>query len=157
MVSMAVPAYEVSAAFFAGKGPSEAAWQAVVCDASRYLGWTVAFRVEDAVYRELRRVEKTSAKAALSRLASWPDLVLIHPDRRQTLFVEVKTDKGKLTEGQKSALATLAAGGLDVRVWRPKLWDDVLTTLQGGEPDGDAGIAEVVGLLLGERHGEVYR
>ena len=59
----------------------------------------------------------------------WPDLVLCHYARGRTLFREVKTDTGKVTESQQSWLQLLAHCGHDVDVWRPRDWTTILEEL----------------------------
>ena len=60
----------------------------------------------------------------------WPDLALFKPDR--FLLAELKTDKGKLTPAQDVMIADLRAAGVEVHVWRPRDWDDVMRILQYG-------------------------
>ena len=60
--------------------------------------------------------------------AGWPDLAICpDPDSsrsqaRPTLFVELKSTKGKVTQAQATWLKALAATGLHVYVWRPYDW-----------------------------------
>jgi hypothetical protein len=49
----------------------------------------------------------------------FPDLMLAH-HRHGTLFVELKTNKGRLTVGQQTWLDTLATAGQETDVWRPR-------------------------------------
>lgn len=49
----------------------------------------------------------------------WPDEVLCHPGKGRALFVELKTEKGRLTQPQKNWLEHLARCGLETAVWRP--------------------------------------
>ena len=79
----------------------------------------------------------------------WPDLVLIHPVRRRLLFVELKTDTGKLTAHQERVLELLRrltiepveqafAGPLarvEVHVWRPKDWSLIEATLRSSKEE----------------------
>jgi hypothetical protein len=62
----------------------------------------------------------------------FPDLVLAHKDRG-VLFVELKSEKGKLTKEQTGWGAVLLAAGADWRVWRPADWSDgtIREALQG--------------------------
>ena len=50
-------------------------------------------------------------------VAGWPDLVLVRPGR--CLFVETKTDTGRLTAAQEDWLECLRDAGQEVHVWRP--------------------------------------
>jgi hypothetical protein len=50
----------------------------------------------------------------------WPDLVLVHPIKRRTLFVEIKRELGDdVTAEQFYVLAMLRAAGCETFVWRP--------------------------------------
>lgn len=61
--------------------------------------------------------------------AGFPDLVLVRPSRGgrvgRTLFVELKTEKGRLRVEQVAWLADLAAAGQEAYCWRPSSWDDI--------------------------------
>ena len=58
----------------------------------------------------------------------WPDLVMAHR-QRGFMFVELKSERGKLTDAQRDWLDTLTACGQDVRVWRPRDWDEICRVL----------------------------
>lgn len=58
----------------------------------------------------------------------FPDLVLV---RERVIWVELKTDHGKLSTEQKDWLAALAAAGQEVYVWRPSDIDELSATLLG--------------------------
>lgn len=60
----------------------------------------------------------------------FPDLVLAH-HRLGLLFVELKTDKGKLTPDQDRWRLVLIRAGADARVWRPRDWPEIEQTLTG--------------------------
>lgn len=53
--------------------------------------------------------------------AGYPDLHLVHPGRRISALVELKTQKGRLTPEQQRWLTALAEAGVNVAVWRPIL------------------------------------
>lgn len=61
--------------------------------------------------------------------AGWPDEVFIHPRYLRAIFVELKSDKGKPTAGQKRWLAALAGCGLEVAIWWPKDMDHIIDVL----------------------------
>ena len=52
----------------------------------------------------------------------WPDLVAVKG--RRLLFIELKSAKGKVTQGQQEWLDALQTAGQEVYVWRP---DDFAT------------------------------
>ncbi len=51
--------------------------------------------------------------------AGFPDLVLVRPRTYEILFIEVKTERGRVTHAQWKWLADLEACGERVLVWRP--------------------------------------
>lgn len=55
----------------------------------------------------------------------YPDLTLVHPRRRELLFLELKTERGRLQPEQVQWLDALAAVEAPpiVRVCRPSDWD----------------------------------
>jgi hypothetical protein len=79
---------------------SEAAWQQVVRDTALLMGWA-AYHTHDS-----RRSD-----------AGWPDLVLAGHGR--ALFVELKSQRGRLRAEQLVWLRRLHAAGCEVAIWRP--------------------------------------
>lgn len=49
----------------------------------------------------------------------FPDLVLVHPDKRICLVRELKAEKGRFRPMQQEWLDGLASAGIDAGVWRP--------------------------------------
>lgn len=69
----------------------------------------------------------------------FPDLVLVRPagqwrDSRlgRVLFIELKTDTGRLKPEQEQWGRILLAAGADWRLWRPRDWPEIERTLKGG-------------------------
>jgi hypothetical protein len=60
--------------------------------------------------------------------AGWPDLVLVR--RPRVIFVELKSDRGKLTPDQMALLTELRECGQEVYVWRPEDWERIERTLR---------------------------
>jgi hypothetical protein len=54
--------------------------------------------------------------------AGFPDLVLVRPP--DVLYVELKSDKGRLTPEQTAWLQDLEKAGQEVHIWRPADWHD---------------------------------
>lgn len=54
----------------------------------------------------------------------FPDLVLVHADRRLLLYRELKTMRGTVTAHQRRWLDALTAAGANAAVWRPTDWLD---------------------------------
>ena len=93
---------------------SEKDWTQTVLDALRVQGW-FAYHTFDS-----RRSEP-----------GFPDVVAVHPARKQILWVELKTAKGKLSAAQEAWGKALRDTGADYRVWRPADWDEVIATARG--------------------------
>ena len=85
---------------------SEKDWQRTVIDAAQLYGWLVQHD------RDARK----------STGAGFPDLVLV---RERVLFVELKTEKGRLSPRQKTWRERLCGAGAEYRLWRPSDWDEV--------------------------------
>jgi len=60
--------------------------------------------------------------------AGYPDLTLMRQPR--LLFVELKTNVGRVRPEQKHWLAGLAACGLETYLWRPRDWPTIEATLR---------------------------
>lgn len=58
--------------------------------------------------------------------AGFPDLVLV---RERIIFVELKTERGHLTERQRNWRDALQRGGAAWYMWRPSDWEQVLDVL----------------------------
>ena len=54
----------------------------------------------------------------------FPDLVLVHPVKKQLLFRELKRTKGVVSAAQTKWLVTLRSAGHDAKIWRPADWLD---------------------------------
>jgi hypothetical protein len=85
---------------------TEKEFQAQVLTLARWCGWW-AFHPFDS---------RRSAPG-------WPDLALLRPPR--VLFVELKSDRGRVTAEQEWVLEALRACGLEVCVWRPSDWAEI--------------------------------
>ena len=104
-------------------GQSERAFQAAVIELARRLGWKVAhFRVAQNARGDWRTPVAADG-------AGFPDLVLARAGC--ILFVELKTDRGRLTPNQEAwrdvlELAAFEAPAvLAVYVWRPRDWPEI--------------------------------
>jgi hypothetical protein len=58
----------------------------------------------------------------------FPDLMMVHPTRGG-LFVELKTDLGKVTPEQQQWLDTLREAGFEAYCWRPAMLDIITMRL----------------------------
>lgn len=52
----------------------------------------------------------------------YPDLHLIHPTRKLSIFRELKTQTGRLSAAQVAWIDALTAAGCDIAIWRPIDW-----------------------------------
>lgn len=90
---------------------SEKAWQSFVVDLAKWNGWHV--------YHALPvRNEKGVWRTATQGDTGFPDLVLAHPTRG-TIFAELKSATGRLSDNQIAWIGVLKASGAEVYVWRP--------------------------------------
>lgn len=99
---------------------SEATLQAKVEGQARELGW-LAYHTHDS-----RR-----------SVAGFPDLVMVHPRQRRTLYRELKRETEHPTDAQRKWLDALTAADEDAAVWRPSdLFSGLITaTLIGRQAD----------------------
>ena len=112
---------------------TEAEWRKVVLERAEQGGWEIVLAIPDDVYLAAadvlapynpalkRRVPRSPRAAkALSDIASFPDLFLANRKRNENLFVELKTQKGKPTTGQREKIDLMTAGGLRGGILRPR-------------------------------------
>ena len=67
--------------------------------------------------------------------SGFPDLVLVHPGdgarKPMVVFAELKTQRGKTTEGQEQWLTALRANGQLAFIWRPAQMQEICELLYG--------------------------
>jgi hypothetical protein len=102
-----------------GLRESEAQFQRAVLEAAQALGWTCYF-----------------AWKSYHSPKGYPDLTLVHPGRpglpSRLCFAELKVGRRALTPEQAQWLALLGeVPGIEVYVWKPEAWPEILTVLQG--------------------------
>jgi hypothetical protein len=98
---------------------TEAEWQRQVLELAGYYGWR-SYHTYDS-----RR-----------STPGFPDLVLVRPP--ELLFVELKTDKGRLSAAQRDWLADLVDAGAEVYIWTPRGFDAVHDRLKRKDVDAAA-------------------
>lgn len=91
----------------------EKEWQAQVIELAVLYGWFVYHTFDS------RRSN-----------AGWPDLVLCRPTTGELIFVELKTDVGRLSPAQRSWLRVLEDCNQEVHVWRPRDFEAVHARLK---------------------------
>jgi hypothetical protein len=95
---------------------SEREWQQQVVQLAQQTGWRKAFHVYDS-----RRSH-----------SGWPDLVLL---RERLVLIELKTERGKLSDAQRDWLNALRKAGVEAYVARPRDLEalaDLLTSRLAG-------------------------
>ena len=90
---------------------TEKQFMAAVIEMAQMLGWLV-YHTHDS-----RRSE-----------AGFPDIVAVRRDR--VLFIELKTETGRLSEDQERWLSALGLAGAAVHFWRPSDWPEIEETLR---------------------------
>jgi hypothetical protein len=102
---------------------SEKEWQQTVIDTAQRFGWRVAH------FRASRTGSGGYATAVQADGAGWPDLTMVRG--RRLLFVELKTERGRLSPAQAEWLDALAMAMPGcVAVWRPSQWPEVERVLR---------------------------
>lgn len=99
---------------------TEAEFQRAVCEALTILNWRWCH------FRPAR--SKRGWRTAISGHAGFPDLVAVRRDR--VLFVELKSERGRLSEAQVEWLEKLTAAGFEAAVWRPSDWPAIEEVLR---------------------------
>ena len=102
--------HPVTATTVRTKPLTEREWQAQVVAIARTYGWQVHHHL-----------------ISYGSAAGWPDLTICGHGR--ALFIELKTDAGKLRPAQIVWLGLLAAAGCEVAVWRPADLEQVTAAL----------------------------
>lgn len=98
---------------------TEAEWLKAVVE----LAETAGYQTCHVAPSMTRRGKWTTATS----VAGWPDLALYRPG--DFLMAELKTDVGKLRPAQEVVIADLRAAGVDVHVWAPRHWPQVVERL----------------------------
>jgi hypothetical protein len=79
-----------------------------------------------------RRADGVHAIVEAGTTPGYPDLVLVHSGRLLVLFVELKTEHGKLSPRQIEWRDAIRAAGGDWRLWRPSMWEvEIVPVLTG--------------------------
>lgn len=110
----------------AGRVVSEAEFQRQVVELAQLCGFRVMHVRRSQGFRGGERGWQTTTS-----VDGWPDLFMWHPKRREVLVVELKSDRGRVSQAQWDVLVSLSAAGADARVWRPGDWVEVEAVLTG--------------------------
>lgn len=100
-------------------------FQAAVIELARYSGWRVA---------HFRSVETPSGHRTpvAADGVGYPDLTLV---RERTIWVELKSARGRRTEEQRAWGDALEAAGAEYHVWRPDDWEEIERVLARRDHD----------------------
>lgn len=93
------------------RSESEGDFQTRVCAAAKLFGW----------WWHHHTISKYS-------VGGWPDLVLIRG--HEAVFAELKKQVGRTTPVQDDVIAKMRAAGLEVHVWRPSDWEEIVARLR---------------------------
>jgi hypothetical protein len=102
---------------------TESSFQSAIVDLAIVHGWHIHHALPAQIRPGIWRTHVMGN-------TGFPDLVLAHKDRG-VIFAELKTIRGRVTNGQKSWLDTLKDGGAEVYVWRPEDWSYIKQRLAG--------------------------
>lgn len=106
---------------FRAQATSEADFTAAVVELAQWCGWrTVHFRPA--------RTGRGWRTAVQGNGIGWPDLFAVRGHR--VLAAELKVKSNKPTAAQAAWLAALAGAGVEVHVWRPADWDELVKVLR---------------------------
>lgn len=99
-----------------------------VLDAARALGWRTAHFRPAKTERGWRTAVQGDGKG-------FADLVCVNPRMGEVIYVECKSERGKLTPEQEQWRQALTDVGQRFYVWRPSCWlsGEVMSVLEGAE------------------------
>ena len=96
---------------------TEAQWQSRVLAAFRLFGWRVF--VDRVAYRSD---------------PGWPDIFAIHAGQRRCIWVELKSERGKLSPAQLDWGDALILAGQEWYCWKPSDFDRAVLVMRGARP-----------------------
>lgn len=97
---------------------TEAQWQSQVVGIAKQYGWLTFHPVKN---------QPTARGHRQTTQPGWPDLVILGHGR--SLFVELKSEKGRVRPEQIGVLRMLADSGAECALWRPSDLPEVLAAL----------------------------
>lgn len=104
---------------------SEEKFKSQILELAQYCGW------KRAHFRPAQKKDGTWYTPVEGDGKGFPDLVLVHRRRRLCLWVELKSDTGKVSAEQLDWINCLMDAGQRVAVWRPHMWDMIELLLKG--------------------------
>lgn len=100
---------------------TEAQFQDQIIAVARLLGWRAAH------FRPAMTKAGNWVTAVAADGKGFPDLVLV---RERLVFVELKSQRGRLTTEQAEWIRDFGRAGVEVYVWRPTDFDEAYAILQ---------------------------
>ena len=105
---------------------SERSFQSSVVQYAEMMGWRVW---HDRATNVPRRCPNCGATPRIIRNpGGLPDLILVR--RPRVVWVELKSERGRLTDDQAVWLRDLRASEQEVYLWRPSMWQEVEQVLR---------------------------
>ncbi len=98
----------------------EADLQKMIIDLAHVRGWLV--------HAERPAWTAKGYRTAIQGDAGFPDLVMVREKR--TVYAELKSEQGRLSEEQAAWIAALQQAKNEVFVWHPSDWDEIVSILQ---------------------------
>jgi len=92
---------------------TEEQFQAMILDLAGKLGW-----------------ETYHPYLSIFSAKGWPDLAMW---RERLILAEIKTQRGKVSESQQSVIAGLRTAKVEVYVWRPSDYEEIVKVLMRRE------------------------
>jgi hypothetical protein len=108
---------------------NETDFQQQVIDAAHLLGWRCAHFRGVRVQRKDGTIHYQTPVQADGE--GFPDLVLVNPSLRRVLYVELKSDIGKMSPAQVAWQILLERAGQEFYLWKPRDWDKLIEILRG--------------------------
>lgn len=102
---------------------TEREFQGQVVELAGICGWQVLH-----VRRSIGTRGGKAGWQTTTSISGWPDLFMWKPGR--VLAVELKREKGRLTEEQADVIRSLIDAGVPCEVWRPSDWDRIKEALR---------------------------
>lgn len=61
----------------------------------------------------------------------YPDITAVHPEQRRVIWVELKTESGRLSPRQEDWRWVLESAGQEWYLWRPSSWASAERVMRG--------------------------
>ena len=110
---------------------TESEFETAVVDLAHLRGWVVAGFRPARVTRQGREIYETPVKWDGK---GFPDLVLARPSytaaKGRILWVELKSEKGQLSQEQEEWARTITAAGGEWYCWKPSKWNEIEKVLK---------------------------